>query len=107
VRVTDVDERLRDASRNCTSMVVWHPRTEPAEVFAALAKACEELGVEEWDTYGEGGAVDLVERQVAELLGKPAAAFFVSGTMAQQAMLRVCASGAGRCGWRSRTSRTC
>jgi threonine aldolase len=89
VRVTDVDERLRDASRNCTSMVVWHPRTEPAEVFAALAKACEELGVEEWDTYGNGGAVDLVERQVAELLGKPAAAFFVSGTMAQQAMLRV------------------
>ncbi|MET0524599.1 MAG: beta-eliminating lyase-related protein [Nocardioides sp.] len=87
--MTDVDERLRDASRNCTSMVVWHPRTEPAEVFAELAKACEELGVEEWDLYGEGGAVDLVERQVAELLGKPAAAFFVSGTMAQQAMLRV------------------
>ena len=83
--MTDVDERLRDASRNCTSMVVWHPRSEPAEVFAALAKACEELGVEEWDTYGEGGAVDLVERQVAELLGKPAA---VSSTCASWAARR-------------------
>jgi threonine aldolase len=87
--VTDLDERLRDAARHCTSMVVWHPRTTPAEVFAELARACEELGIDEWDMYGGGGAVDLLERQVAELLGKPAAAFFVSGTMAQQAMLRV------------------
>lgn len=70
-------------------MVVWHPRTTPAEVFAELAKAAEELGVDEWDSYGAGGAVELVEQQVAELLGKPAAAFFVSGTMAQQSMLRV------------------
>ena len=35
------------------------------------------------------GAVELLEEEVAELLGKPAAVFFVSGTMAQQAMLRV------------------
>jgi threonine aldolase len=89
VRVTDLDERLRNAARNCTSMVVWHPRTTPAEVFAELAKACEELGLDEWDSYADGGAVDRLEQQVAELLGKPAATFFVSGTMAQQSMLRV------------------
>jgi threonine aldolase len=76
-------------------------------VFAELARACEELGIDEWDMYGGGGAVDLLERQVAELLGKPAAAFFVSGTMAQQAMLRAGASGGGRVGWPSRTCRTC
>jgi threonine aldolase len=87
--VTELDERLRAAALKCTSMVVWHPRTTPAEVFAELAKACEELGVDEWDSYGGGGAVERIEREVAELLGKPAAAFFVSGTMAQQAMLRV------------------
>ena len=87
--MTDLDERLRDAVRDCTSTVVWHPRTTPAEVFAALAKACEELGVDEWDTYGDGGVVTRLEQQVAELLGKPAAVFFVSGTMAQQSMLRV------------------
>nr|WP_246299306.1 beta-eliminating lyase-related protein [Nocardioides panaciterrulae] len=39
--------------------------------------------------YADGGAVTRLEEQVAELLGKPAAVFFVSGTMAQQAMLRV------------------
>ena len=89
VRVTDLDERLRAAARACTSMVVWHARTTPAEVFTELAKACEELGLDEWDTYADGGAVERLEQQVAELLGKPAAAFFVSGTMAQQAMLRV------------------
>lgn len=87
--MTELDDRLRDAVRACDRTVVWHPRTSPGEVFASLARACEELGVEEWDTYAEGGAVTLLEQQVAELLGKPAAAFFLSGTMAQQAMLRV------------------
>jgi threonine aldolase len=89
VRVTDLDERLRDAARNATSTVVGHPRTRPAEVFAELAKACDEFGIDEEDRYGDGGAVGLLEQQVAELLGKAAAVFFVSGTMAQQAMLRV------------------
>ncbi|MCW2842310.1 MAG: Threonine aldolase family protein [Nocardioides sp.] len=89
MRVTDLDERLRDASRACTDMVVWHPRTRPGDVLAELGRACEELGIEEWDVYGDGGAVTRLEEEVAELLGKPAAVFFVSGTMAQQAMLRV------------------
>jgi threonine aldolase len=87
--VTDLDERLRDAVRACTDLVVWHPTTRPGDVLAELARACDELGIDEWDTYGGGGAVTLVEEQVAELLGKPAAVFFVSGTMAQQSMLRV------------------
>ncbi|GAA2143840.1 beta-eliminating lyase-related protein [Nocardioides koreensis] len=87
--MTDLDERLRDAVRACTDMVVWHRRTTPGEVFSSLASACEELGIEDWDRYGDGGAVARVEEQVAEVLGKPAAVFFVSGTMAQQAMLRV------------------
>ena len=43
----------------------------------------------EWDRYGEHGSVARLEEQVATLLGKPAAAFFPSGVMAQQAMLRV------------------
>ena len=87
--MTDLDERLRDAVRACTDMVVWHRRTTPGEVFSSLASACEELGIDDWDKYGDGGAVTRVEEQVAEVLGKPAAVFFVSGTMAQQAMLRV------------------
>lgn len=43
----------------------------------------------DWDRYGEGGPVAELEKRVSNLLGKPAAAMFPSGVMAQQAMLRV------------------
>lgn len=89
VRVSELDDRLRDAARACTETVVWHLRSSPAEALAELGRACEELGIEDWDTYGGGGAVTKLEEQVAELLGKPSAVFFISGTMAQQSMLRV------------------
>jgi threonine aldolase len=39
------------------------------------------------DIYGDG-VVALLERRVADLLGKPAAAYFPTGTMAQQVALR-------------------
>jgi threonine aldolase len=48
------------------------------------------------DRYGEGGAVERLEARVAELLGKDAAAFFPSGTMAQQIALRIHCDRAGR-----------
>jgi threonine aldolase len=41
------------------------------------------------DRYGEGGAVAALESETCEVLGKPAAAFFPSGTMAQQIALRI------------------
>jgi threonine aldolase len=41
------------------------------------------------DLYGDGGAVSVLEREVCDLLGKPAAAFMPSGIMAQQIALRV------------------
>jgi threonine aldolase len=69
--------------------VVWHQRRGPAETLSVLSGAAEELGIDQWDRYGEGGAVGRLESEVAELLGKPSAVFFVSGTMAQQATLRV------------------
>jgi threonine aldolase len=68
--------------------VVRGTEPSPTEHFAALAKACEELGLDEWDGYGERGAVARLESEVAELLGKPAAIFFPSGVMGQQAALR-------------------
>jgi threonine aldolase len=40
------------------------------------------------DRYGQGGEVEALEREVAELLGKEAAVFMPSGVMAQQAALR-------------------
>jgi threonine aldolase len=41
------------------------------------------------DLYGSGGVVGVLEREVAELLGKSAAAFMPSGIMAQQVALRI------------------
>jgi threonine aldolase len=48
------------------------------------------------DRYGEGGAVERLEKRVVELLGKDAAAFFPSGTMAQQIALRIHCDRTGR-----------
>jgi len=41
------------------------------------------------DLYGQGDLINDFERQVAELLGKPAGVFMPSGTMAQQIALRI------------------
>lgn len=43
------------------------------------------------DEYGAGGPVGALERQVAGMLGKPAARFVIKGVIAQQAALRLCA----------------
>jgi threonine aldolase len=48
------------------------------------------------DRYGDGGVVASLEAEIARLLGKPAAVFLPSGTMAQQAVLRVHADQRGR-----------
>jgi len=82
-------ERYRAAAKACTTIVFWHASRTPVEVLRAVADDAEALGVTELDVYAERGPVADVERQVAELLGKPAAAFFPSGVMTQQAALRV------------------
>jgi threonine aldolase len=41
------------------------------------------------DRYGAGGVVAELEAEVAQVLGKPAAVYLPSGTMAQQSVLRV------------------
>ncbi|WP_222194622.1 threonine aldolase family protein [Modestobacter italicus] len=48
------------------------------------------------DRYGDGGVVAELEREVAELLGQPAALYLPSGIMAQQSALRVHADRRGR-----------
>jgi threonine aldolase len=50
------------------------------------------------DRYGAGGVVAELEEETARLLGKPAAVFMPSGTMAQQIALRVHADRSGRRG---------
>jgi len=48
------------------------------------------------DEYGEGEAVQALERETAALLGKPAATFVPKGVIAQQAALRVWTDRMGR-----------
>jgi threonine aldolase len=55
-----------------------------------LAQLVAEAGEDEWpDVYGAGTLIDAFEREVAGLLGKEAAVFMPSGTMAQQIALRI------------------
>ena len=87
--------RVRTAARACTAAVSGQPAVTPAEAFADLARACAELGIDEWDAYGSGGAVTRLEDDLKERFGVEAAAFFPSGVMAQQAALRVHCDRAG------------
>jgi threonine aldolase len=91
----DLATRIRAASRSCPDAVSGQVFRSPAQVFADLARACAELGIEEWDTYGESGPVGRLESELVELFGVEAAAFFPSGIMAQQAALRVHTDRAG------------
>ncbi|HEX9765779.1 MAG TPA: beta-eliminating lyase-related protein [Nitriliruptorales bacterium] len=76
-------------SAQCTTFLHGHGRREPADLLAELS------GDMVADEYGDGGIVAELESEVAELLGTEAACFFVSGTMAQQAALRIHADARG------------
>jgi threonine aldolase len=90
----DLATRIRTASRSCPDAVSGQVFRSPAQAFADLARSCAELGIEEWDLYGESGPVERLESELAGLFGA-AAAFFPSGIMAQQVALRVHTDRAG------------
>ncbi|WP_210503966.1 threonine aldolase family protein [Nocardioides xinjiangensis] len=82
----DLGARLRAASASAEA-IFWRAPGTPAGMFRDLAAFAEQHDIA-WDRYGERGAVEQLETEVAELLGKPAAVMFPSGVMAQQAALR-------------------
>jgi len=81
----DEQDALR---RRCTIVVSGHGEEPPGAELARLAEWCRQHG---WhaDRYGEGALIGAFEARVAALLGKPAAVFMPSGTMAQQIALRI------------------
>ncbi|HEU4945602.1 MAG TPA: beta-eliminating lyase-related protein [Kribbella sp.] len=89
--IDDLRARRKAAAVDCTRWLFWRP-TAPADTLQLLAEAASE---DARDRYGDGGEVALLEEEVAELLGKPAAVFVPSGIMAQQSALRVYADRAG------------
>ncbi len=73
-------DALRD---QCTQFLGSHGPVTPEAMLATIPASTVP------DKYGAGGVVAELEAEVAGLLGKPAAVFLPSGTMAQQAVLRV------------------
>ena len=74
--------------KNCSVQLQGFADASPAIQLAELAEWCEQQHIEH-DSYGEGQVVALLEQRVAELLGKPAAAFMPSGVMAQLIALKL------------------
>ncbi len=81
--------RLRHGGPACTDTFLGNGFGKPDELLASIGSHVEP------DLYGEGGVVAELEREVADLLGKPAAVYLPSGTMAQAATLRVHADARG------------
>ena len=89
-RPLTLPERAAAARPGITRWLPQRMPATPAQQLRALADVVEGLGeAGGWDRYGSFGPVELLERRLAELLGKPAAAIFPSGVMAQQSILRV------------------
>ena len=74
---------------DCPDAVAGHGRPDPAAVFAAPGVFGDPRG--DVDVYGSGRRLNAFEARIAALLGKDAAVFMPSGTMAQQIALRVVA----------------
>src|SRR5579862_2446166 len=77
------DIKLEALAQSCTRFLSGHGRRSADELLATIPPGTQ------MDTYGVGGVVTELEQEVASLLGKDAALFLPTGTMAQQATLRV------------------
>jgi threonine aldolase len=85
-----VEQRYRELSDKAHRRLSGGGRDTPADELRTVVD--EVRGLDDpraWDRYGESGPVELLEQQICRLLGKPAAAMFPSGIMAQQSVLRV------------------
>jgi threonine aldolase len=76
--------------RSCMRFLGGHGNPTTTDQLAAIPSDTVE------DRYGEGGVVTDLEREIAGILGKPAAVFMPSGTMTQQIALRVHADRSNR-----------
>jgi len=85
--VVDDLDTLRQA---CDRALTGHGPARAADLLATIPPDTRV------DRYGDGGVVAELEAEVAAVLGLPAAVYLPSGTMAQQAVLRVHAERRGR-----------
>jgi len=76
-------EELLALAGTCSRFLPGHGRPTAASILATIPADTI------LDNYAAGGVVTELEAEICDLLGKMAAAFFPSGTMAQQAVLRI------------------
>ena len=87
-------KRTTDPDRfDCPDAISGHGRPDPAAIYAAAGIFSTPRA--DVDLYGVGTRLNAFEERIAALLGKDAAAFMPSGTMAQQIALRIVADRAG------------
>ncbi|CAG9295433.1 threonine aldolase family protein [Celerinatantimonas diazotrophica] len=72
----------------CHTFLSGNREAQPAELFAAMAKWCEQHDVMH-DIYGEGATIQAFEQKIAQLLGFESALFVISGTMTQPTALQL------------------
>lgn len=83
-----------DLRGQCTKRLSQHRPRTVADTLTALA--AHSAASQPADFYGANGAVTVLEARTAELLGKPAAMFFIKGMIAQMTVLRVIADQSGK-----------
>jgi threonine aldolase len=85
-----VDDDLRALRDACERALSGHGIQRADELLSTIPPGTA------LDRYGDGGVVTDLEAAIAEILGQSAAVYLPSGTMAQQAVLRVHADRRGR-----------
>ena len=91
----DAEERYRAAIAGAERFLnAWHGLPGVRARLESLAVAVDEH--ERSDRYGTGERLERLERRTADVLGKEAAVFMPSGTMAQQIAMRIWCERRGR-----------
>jgi len=82
-----MDPNKREIFQSCHRFLTLHPRLSEKEEISQISQNITDQ--EYADSYGEGAIISDFEKEIAKLLGKEAAVFMPSGTMAQQIAMRI------------------
>jgi len=93
VQLDDLTARYLQIADKCDFRLTGHPPMKMADQLAAIGE--QAVGFAEQDCYGKGELIESFEAEIAGLLGKEAAIFLPSGTMAQCIALRIWSDRAG------------
>ncbi|MBA3823169.1 MAG: threonine aldolase [Ktedonobacterales bacterium] len=87
---SEIDQVRNESSR----FLMGHHRKRPHQMLTEIAASIAPDATS--DAYGQGQLITDFEQEIATLLGKEAAVFMPSGTMAQQIALRIWAGRTGK-----------